>query len=175
MSEQKCDPLAKLLAAFREFYQQVGSTSFVVEMAEISALYERVGNGTDLAIALNDLAQQSGKEAFGELYKKMAMAGRISSAAERRGVIKNTKPLLVVTTVPPRLGEFLICLLVPPDRQQDRLGDFEEKFNTLWLPKFGPRIARIFYITHAIRSAVSFFRIATIAAVLDRLIHALRG
>jgi len=175
MSEQKCDPLAKLLAAFREFYQQIGSTNFVAEMAEISALYERVGNGRGFVIALNDLAQQSGKEAFGKLYNAMVLAGRISSDAERRGVIKSAKPLLLVTTVPPRLGEFLICLLVPPDRQQYRLGDFEEKFNTLWLPKFGPRIARIFYITHAIRCAVSFFRIATIAAVLDRLIRALRG
>ena len=37
---------------------------------------------------------------------------------------------------PPRIGEFLVCLFVRPDRQVDRLADFAGLYRILWLPKF---------------------------------------
>jgi len=78
-------------------------------------------------------------------------------------------PVHQFAAAPPRLGEFLVCIFVPLDKQMDRLGDFEERFNTLWLPRFGARVARIIYITHAVRSAVTVFRLAAVAAVVDRV------
>lgn len=167
------DPLAALLAATREFYQRIGLTDFAVEVAEISALYVRLANSADFVRAIGDFSQQSGKEHFGKLYKLMITAGTIKRDNERRAARRGIKPLLSDTSTPSRLGEFLICLFVPVDRQQDQLGDFEEKFNTLWLPKFGPRVARIIYIIHAARSAVTVFRIAAITAVVDHLMAAL--
>lgn len=74
--------------------------------------------------------------------------------------------------LPPRSGQLLICLFVPPDRQADRLGDFEEQFNTVWLPRFGPRMARFIYMTHALRSAAAIIRITAIATVADRVMRA---
>ena len=67
---------------------------------------------------------------------------------------------------PPWIGEFLICLFVRPDRQEDRLADFAEKYRTLWLPKF-PRLAGALYVAHVLWSAVDVARITAIAAVVD--------
>jgi hypothetical protein len=75
--------------------------------------------------------------------------------------------------LPPRLGEFIICLFVPPEKQEDRLADFEERFTSLWLPKFGARIARLIYLAQAIRSAGAIIRIGIITAVVDGVIRAI--
>jgi hypothetical protein len=36
--------------------------------------------------------------------------------------------------------ERLLCLMVQTGVQEDRLGDFEELYSKIWLPKFGPAI-----------------------------------
>jgi hypothetical protein len=41
----------------------------------------------------------------------------------------------------PTACECLLCLLVQTEFQKDRLGDFEELYHKIWLPKFGPRLA----------------------------------
>jgi hypothetical protein len=74
---------------------------------------------------------------------------------------------------PPYLGEIVICLFVTPEKQVDRLADFEELFTLIWLPKFGTRIARLIYITHAIKSAGAIIRIGLTTAIVDRLLRAL--
>lgn len=74
--------------------------------------------------------------------------------------------------VAPRIGQLLICLFVSADRQQDRLADFAEIFETIWSPRFGPRIAKWIYILHALRSAADIARIAVVAAVVDRVVRA---
>jgi hypothetical protein len=76
---------------------------------------------------------------------------------------------------PPRLGELLICLFTRLDRQAERLGDFEEKFRNLWLPRFGPRIARIMYIFQVVRTAIAFSSVAMVAALVDRIVGVFRG
>jgi hypothetical protein len=73
---------------------------------------------------------------------------------------------------PPKFGDFLICLFVPLDRQQERLGDFEEKFSLVWVPRFGVRTAKFIYIVHAARTAVTVVRAAAIGALVDRVMRA---
>jgi hypothetical protein len=73
---------------------------------------------------------------------------------------------------PPRIGEFLICLFVRPDRQEDRLADFAERFQTLWLPRFGTCVAGAVYVVHVLWSAADFVKIMALAAVADRIFRA---
>jgi hypothetical protein len=115
------------------------------------------GSLADMCVSLADICER--------------LAVRISPdvmrSSQRRRLPRNTRPS--------RLGQLLICLFVPVDRQQDRLGDFEEKFNTLWLPRFGRRLAQIIYIIHAIRLGAAVLRIAAVAAIVDRVVRALGG
>lgn len=67
-----------------------------------------------------------------------------------------------------------MCLFVGTDRQQEKLGDFEELFNTVWLPKFGVRLAKLIYLWHALRSGVAIIRIDAVAAFADRVWGILR-
>ena len=70
---------------------------------------------------------------------------------------------------PPRIGKFIVCLFVPLDRQDDRLGDLEETFNTLWVKEFGVRLAKFIYIWHAVRIVVVAMGIGAFAAFKDYL------
>jgi hypothetical protein len=70
---------------------------------------------------------------------------------------------------PPILGKMLLCLLLSPDKQEDRLADFEERLITRWIPDFGPRIARLIYVWHALWSAGAIIRIGLTAAIIDRI------
>jgi len=70
---------------------------------------------------------------------------------------------------PPGIGQLLICLFVPLERQKDRLGDFEEMFNSVWVPRFGVPLAKCVYVAQALRSAVAVVGIGLIAAVADRV------
>jgi hypothetical protein len=73
---------------------------------------------------------------------------------------------------PPRIGEFLICLFVRPDRQEDRLADFAERFQTVWLPRFGTRLAGAVYVAHVLWSGADIVKIMAFAAAADRIIRA---
>ena len=48
----------------------------------------------------------------------------------------------------PRFCELLFCLLVEPGLQEDRLADFQERFNNHWVPNFGRRGAVAIYVWH---------------------------
>jgi hypothetical protein len=67
----------------------------------------------------------------------------------------------------PRVGELIICLFTPLNRQLDRLADHAELFTTEWVPRFGERIARWIYIGKAVGSAVAVIKIVAIAAIAD--------
>lgn len=54
---------------------------------------------------------------------------------------------------PPRACELLMCVLVDPEYQKDRLADYEERFAALWVPKFGRRAAVVVYVWHVLRQA----------------------
>lgn len=75
---------------------------------------------------------------------------------------------------PPKFGEFLICWFVPLDRQDERLGDFNEKFTKSWVPRFGARGAKIVYLAHLIWSAAAVVRITIFVAAMDRVMRAFR-
>jgi hypothetical protein len=77
------------------------------------------------------------------------------------------KPSAPNARQPPWIGELVVCLIVPPDRQEDRLADFAEKLQTVWLTQFGPRLAGTVYVAHALWSAAAVVRIGTVAAVVD--------
>jgi hypothetical protein len=53
----------------------------------------------------------------------------------------------------PVFCEWLMCLLVDPEFQEDRLADFGERFNDLWVPKFGQRAAIAVYVWHVLRQS----------------------
>jgi hypothetical protein len=44
-------------------------------------------------------------------------------------------------------------MAVEPEFQKDRLGDFQERFNDLWVPKFGRHGAVVIYVWHVLRQA----------------------
>src|SRR5258708_5962606 len=67
------------------------------------------------------------------------------------------------------LGRLIVCLFVPADKQEDRLADFEEMLNTVWIPQFGRRIGRLVYIWQALRSASAILKIGAVTAVADRI------
>jgi hypothetical protein len=92
--------------------------------------------------------------------RKRLLAEAKQRASERKAA---------VSVEPPRLGQFLICLFVPADRQAERLGDFEEMLRTLWVPRFGLWGGRVLYTAHAIRSAGAIVRIAAVAMLIDRV------
>jgi hypothetical protein len=54
---------------------------------------------------------------------------------------------------PPRFCEFVMCLAVELEFQQDRLGDYEERFNDLWVPKFGRPVAVAVYVWNVLRQS----------------------
>lgn len=68
---------------------------------------------------------------------------------------------------PPKIGEFLLCLMLPVGSHSERLGDFEEHYQTLWLPKFGKRPAECIYIVSVLQAAVGFRWAALMGAVMD--------
>jgi hypothetical protein len=68
---------------------------------------------------------------------------------------------------PPWVGEVLIYLLVPLDRQDDRLGDFAERFQMTWLPRCGPRLAGVIYVAQVLWSAAAVAKIRMVAAIVD--------
>ena len=53
----------------------------------------------------------------------------------------------------PSFCELLMCLLVEPKFQEDRLADYSERFNDLWMPKFGQRVAVAVYVWHGLRQS----------------------
>ena len=67
----------------------------------------------------------------------------------------------------PGIGEFLICLFVRPDRQVDRLADFAGLFRTVWLPRFGPRLAVAVYLANMLWSLADVVKITAIGAIVD--------
>jgi hypothetical protein len=91
---------------------------------------------------------------------------KVTLAAFNRDVRQNAEQ-------PPRIGEFLICLVVRPDRQEDRLADFAERFQTVWRPRFGTRFAGAVYIAHVLWSVADIVKITALAAVTDRIFRAL--
>jgi hypothetical protein len=53
----------------------------------------------------------------------------------------------------PVICEWLMCLAVEPEFQEDRLADYRERFNGLWAPKFGRRMAVLLYFWHVLRQS----------------------
>ena len=59
----------------------------------------------------------------------------------------------VEQATPPGCCELLMCLLVEPEFQGDRLADYQERFNDLWVPRFGRRGAVAIYVWHVLRQS----------------------
>jgi hypothetical protein len=52
------------------------------------------------------------------------------------------------------------------------LGDFEEKYATIWLPKFGPKFGTAVYIVQAFHVMLRLAGAATIAGLAAKVFHA---
>jgi len=48
------------------------------------------------------------------------------------------------TTTPPRLAQFIL-LLIPLRQREHLIGDLEEEFETIVVPKYGLKLARLYY------------------------------
>ena len=59
--------------------------------------------------------------------------------------------LVARSTPVPAICQLLLCLAVDPEFQEDRLGDFQERFDNIWVPKFGRRGAVAIYVWHVLR------------------------
>jgi hypothetical protein len=53
----------------------------------------------------------------------------------------------------PVLCEWLMCIVIDPEFQEDRLADYQERFSGLWVPKFGQRAAIVVYVWHVLRQS----------------------
>jgi hypothetical protein len=53
----------------------------------------------------------------------------------------------------PVFCEWLLCLLVEPECHEDRLADYKERFDDLWVPRFGQRAAIVAYLWHVLRQS----------------------
>lgn len=112
-----------------------------------------------------------------EIRAALSVAGRLRTSEERtegnrdkRDVEQNSTLGVVKSqpaAKPPLLGEILICLFERPDRHGERLADFAERFQTVWLPRFSPRVAKLIYLKHAIGTATGFLRVMAWGAVMD--------
>jgi hypothetical protein len=69
----------------------------------------------------------------------------------------------------PIFGKFILCLFLPLEKTEDRLGDFEERYNKTWSKLFGPRVGQLIYIMKALGSAGAIIRIGVIAYIVDRV------
>src|SRR5271170_7304098 len=74
----------------------------------------------------------------------------------------------------PVIGELLLCLFLPPERQKERLGCFEERYND-WKSKFGARIARRMYYFHSLCSIGAIIKIVTLGFVVDKIYRFIKG
>jgi hypothetical protein len=138
--------------------------SFAVEAKHLSALPAAEIKG--LTAIVYAYAKRSNDALSGELATPDELA--IPENARRDHEQPN------VSQSPPLLGELLVCLFVPADRQEEQLGDLEEKFRKLWLPKFGRRAAPIVYIVNAILDRAVMISIGLVAAAIDRLLGVFR-
>ncbi len=77
----------------------------------------------------------------------------------------------------PREAEMLLHLFLPRSMREYAIGDLEEEFRTIVLPKFGPRFARRWYWLQVARSVLQSLRLRLIGlgaviafgAIIDRL------
>jgi hypothetical protein len=53
----------------------------------------------------------------------------------------------------PLVCEWLLCLVIEPEFHEDRLGDYQERFADLWVPKFGRCGAVVVYVWHVLRQS----------------------
>jgi len=76
--------------------------------------------------------------------------------------------------MPPKFGILLICLAVPVEKQFDRLGDFDEIFNAVWLKRFPPTVAKMIYVWKALLCASAVIRATILASVIDYIVKKVR-
>ena len=79
------------------------------------------------------------------LADMLARYGSVTEAFEA----KHYRPAVDV----PRFCELLFCFLVEPEFQEDRLADYRERFDNIWVPKFGRSAAVVFYVWHVLRQS----------------------
>jgi hypothetical protein len=84
--------------------------------------------------------------------------GSAAAAETRRRVLAyrpgvEAKPSGVRVRNVPAVCEWLMCLAVDPEFHEDRVADFQERFNGLWVPKFGQRAAVAVYVWHVLRQS----------------------
>lgn len=111
------------------FHHGSWSVEHVVPKAFISTNLDAIAAGAKSAIYIEGDCEQSAWE---------GLAGQWGSP----------RPARV-----PVICEWLMCLAVDPEFQKDRLADYQERFNSLWVPKFGRRMAVVMYGWHVLRQS----------------------
>jgi hypothetical protein len=70
-------------------------------------------------------------------------------AALRAAELQRDKAQPKRLNTPPKSAKFLL-LLVPKRNRENLIGDLEEEFNTLLVPQYGLRLARLWYCWHVL-------------------------
>ena len=112
--------------------------------AETGTFRLKGGRGTTLYVSANSAGHSLDyKNAF--TPDQIEILKNVADAKIDRKLTRGNKG-------PPKYGEFLLCCFVPMSKHQERLGDFEEMFNTVWNPRFG-RMASLIYLAQALATA----------------------
>ena len=78
------------------------------------------------------------------------------------------------TSAPPFIGEVIVDLFVPLNRQDELHGDLLEMFNRRWVPTYGARVAQLIHVAQALQSIVAF-RITALLELIDWLMRHCSG
>jgi len=92
-------------------------------------------------------------DAVAELF--IELADRSEPPTEPGTVTRpEPEPDQVTEWMPPLGAEQLLHLFLSKSDREELIGDLEEEYRTVILPRFGPRFARTWYWTQALRSIV---------------------
>lgn len=146
----------------------------VIPLGIVDQLVMRLNVSEDQRGELKKHIERSLSEVWQTMSRNDSIQFSIRESAIAFGVMRSVQNAQTETDqggfiAPPSLGRLLICMFVPIDKQEDRLADFDERLRVLWIPEFGPRIGRLVYVWHALRSAGAILKIGLSAAIVDRI------
>ena len=109
-------------------------------MSAVTTVYE-------VALEMSDIARK-GSKTTGELLLELTRNISIMEVPIAEHKSKQDQTILVF--------EYVIDFLLPPSRASDAMLDLEEVYDRRWLPKYGPRFARLIFASQAVGLIWSF-------------------
>ena len=116
--------------------------------------------------------QQQFSVACKEITRKLVKSCRVNAERDLRAsrsekVVGMQQRWRLALSGPPLFGEFLLCLMIEVGAQRERLGDFQEHYETIWLPRYGKTASDLIYVVSVFQAAIGFKWAALAGAVVD--------